>query len=133
MGTVRSTARRQTLKVQTVRLCHLDDLPDRGSRGFDPHAAGHDTVFLVRRGQSVWGWVNACPHYGTPMAWRKDAYLNAAGDRIVCAAHGAQFEVDTGLCTLGPCVGDTLTPVSLQIQSDGTLHIAACPQPLSPS
>lgn len=112
----------------TVRLCHLDDLPDRGSRGFDPQAAGHDTVFLVRHGRQVWGWVNACPHYGTALAWRKNAYLNAAGDRIVCAAHGALFEVDTGKCTLGPCVGDSLTPVDLQIQEDGTIQMTAQPQ-----
>lgn len=45
---------------------------------------------------------DARPHQGTPMAWRKDAYLDAAGERIVCAAHGAQFEIDSGLCTLGP-------------------------------
>jgi nitrite reductase/ring-hydroxylating ferredoxin subunit len=42
------------------------------------------------------------------MAWRRDAYLNAAGDRIVCAAHGALFEIDTGLCVLGPCLGEQL-------------------------
>ena len=58
------------------------------------------------------------------MAWRKDAYLNAAGDRIVCAAHGAQFEVDTGRCTLGPCLGESLTPVRLHILPDGEVHIA---------
>jgi nitrite reductase/ring-hydroxylating ferredoxin subunit len=29
------------------------------------------------------------------MAWRTDAYLNAAGNRIVCASHGAEFEIET--------------------------------------
>ena len=26
----------------------------------------------------------------------KDAYLNAAGNHIVCASHGAEFEIETG-------------------------------------
>jgi nitrite reductase/ring-hydroxylating ferredoxin subunit len=108
-----------------MRLCHIDDLPDGDSRGFDPHASGRDTVLLVRQGRSLHGWRNSCPHHGTPMAWRKDAYLNAARDRIVCSAHGAQFEIHTGRCTLGPCLGQALTPVLLSIDNDGGVHLAA--------
>jgi nitrite reductase/ring-hydroxylating ferredoxin subunit len=58
------------------------------------------------------------------MAWRKDAYLNAARDRIVCHAHGAQFDIATGACLLGPCLGQSLTPVPLHIHADGELHLA---------
>ena len=46
----------------------------------------------------------------------KDAYLNAARDRIVCAAHGAQFDIATGICTLGPCLGQRLQPVALDVR-----------------
>lgn len=108
-----------------MRLCHLDDLPDGGSRGFDPRASGRDTLFVVRRGRALHGWVNACPHHGTPMAWRKDEYLDAAREHIVCAAHGAQFEIASGLCTLGPCLGERLTPVTLTIDDDGAVRLAA--------
>ena len=107
-----------------VRLCALADLPDGGARGFDPGRGGQDTLLLVRQGERVFAYADACPHHGTPMAWRKDAYLNAAGDRIVCAAHGALFEVDSGRCTLGPCLGDVLTPVRLNIHPNGEVHIA---------
>lgn len=107
-----------------MRLCRLDELPDGGSRGFDPHGSGRDVLFVVRRGRLLRAYANACPHHGTPMAWRRHAYLNAAGDRIVCAAHGAQFDIDTGLCTLGPCLGDTLTPVPLALHDDGEVHLA---------
>jgi nitrite reductase/ring-hydroxylating ferredoxin subunit len=56
------------------------------------------------------------------MAWRKDAFLNADGSRIVCAAHGAQFEIDSGLCVLGPCIGESLTRVHI-IEEDGSLYL----------
>lgn len=108
-----------------MNLCHLDDLPDGGSRGFDPLATGRDTLFVVRRGPQLHAYVNACPHHGTPMAWRKDAYLDGTGEHIVCAAHGAQFEIHSGLCTLGPCLGDRLTPVALSVGADGSVHIPA--------
>jgi nitrite reductase/ring-hydroxylating ferredoxin subunit len=112
------------LRTTVVRLCHINDLPDRASRGFDPHRSGQDTVLIVRRGHALFAYADACPHHGTPMAWRKDAYLDGAGERIVCAAHGAQFEIDTGRCTLGPCLGEALTPVPLIVHKSGEVHIA---------
>jgi nitrite reductase/ring-hydroxylating ferredoxin subunit len=111
-----------------MRLCRLDDLPEGGSRGFDPGGSGGDTMFIVRRGRALNAWANACPHHGTPMAWRKDAYLDAAGERIVCFAHGAQFEIDTGRCTLGPCLGESLTPVPISLHADGEVHLVAAPR-----
>jgi nitrite reductase/ring-hydroxylating ferredoxin subunit len=108
-----------------VLLCPFNDLPDGGSRGFDPQRTGQDALFVVRQGQRLFAYADACPHHGTPMAWRKDAYLNAARDRIVCAAHGAQFEVDTGLCVLGPCLGQALTPQQLHVDPVGHVHVMA--------
>jgi nitrite reductase/ring-hydroxylating ferredoxin subunit len=84
-------------------VCRLDELVDGEARGFN-HDGGRDTVFAVRRDDLVWIYRDACPHEGTPMAWRRHAYLNVARDRIVCHAHGAQFEIESGRCTLGPCL-----------------------------
>ena len=95
-------------------LCRADELAEGQSRGFDPWREGHDTVLLVRHGGRVYGWRDACPHHGgTPMAWRKDAYLNADRSRIVCAAHGAQFDIASGVCTLGPCMGQSLKRIDI--------------------
>jgi nitrite reductase/ring-hydroxylating ferredoxin subunit len=107
-----------------MRLCHLDDLPDGDARGFDLRANGRDVLFVVRQGASLHAWRNVCPHHGAPLAWRRHAYLNAARDRIVCGAHGAQFDIGTGRCTLGPCLGQALTPVPLTLDEQGDVHIA---------
>lgn len=114
--------------MDTVRvfLCRLDELTDGDSRGFDPWREGQDSVLLVRRGETVFGWRDACPHHGgTPMAWRKDAYLNADRTRIVCAAHGAQFDIESGACTLGPCLGQGLQPVDLELTTTREIFIRA--------
>jgi nitrite reductase/ring-hydroxylating ferredoxin subunit len=105
-------------------LCRLDALVDGASRGFDPLGEGRDTMFVVRRGDRVFGWRNACPHYDfARMAWKKDAFLNADGSRIQCSAHGALFRIEDGLCEVGPCVGQSLTPVPLAVR-DGAIWLA---------
>lgn len=110
--------------MAAVFLCRLGDIPDGASRGFDPHGEGRDTVLVVRQGEKVHGWHDGCPHYGiTPLAWRKDAYLNADGTRIVCAAHGAQFDIATGVCTLGPCLGQGLRRIGLVLTPDNNIYM----------
>ncbi|HSW24584.1 MAG TPA: Rieske 2Fe-2S domain-containing protein [Burkholderiaceae bacterium] len=120
------------MRDQGVRLCALADLPDGGARGFDPLGRGRDTVFAVRHGSAVRVWADRCPHHGTPLPWRKDAYLNAAGDRIVCGAHGALFEPDTGLCVQGPCLGESLRALPCVLTDDGELLLLAA-RPQDPS
>ena len=104
-------------------LCKGSDLAEGCARGFDPRGEGVDTVFVVRKDGRLHAYRDACPHYGdTPMAWRKDAYLDGAATRIVCSAHGAQFAIDTGICTLGPCLGQALTPVPLAIAAPDDVY-----------
>lgn len=101
-------------------LCRLQDIADGGARGFDPGGAGRDTVFVVRRGARLYAYRDACPHVaGAPMAWRKDAYLSGDASRIVCSAHGAWFDIATGACTLGPCLGQSLAGVALAVHGGG--------------
>jgi nitrite reductase/ring-hydroxylating ferredoxin subunit len=105
-----------------VRLASVDELPDPGTRGFDPDGLGRDTLFVVRRGREIYAYRDACPHFGdTPMAWRKDAYLNGDGTRIVCHAHGAQFDIASGECVIGPCLGKRLTQIAIDVTGDGEI------------
>lgn len=112
------------MPTPTLRLCHVDELPEGASRGFDPQRQGQDSLLIVKRGGRLFAYADACPHHGTPMAWRKDAYLDAGGAHIVCAAHGALFDIETGVCTLGPCLGDRLTPIAFTVNDRGEVHLA---------
>ena len=104
-------------------LCGLADVADGHSRGFDPLGEGRDTMFVVRRGTDVYGYRNACPHYDNArMAWKKDEYLTADRSRIRCGAHGALFRVEDGVCEIGPCLGEALTPVALIVR-DGKIWL----------
>ena len=114
------------MQATDIVLCHLDDLPDGEALGFDPEGSGQDSILVVRQGARLHGYRDLCPHYGdTPMAWRRHAYLNAEGTYIVCAAHGALFEIDGGACVRGPCLGQALTPVKLAVDASGAVHLTA--------
>lgn len=110
---------------QALHLCHLDDLEDNEAKGFDPQEQGTDTMFIVRKNTHVFAYYDQCPHYdgSTTLPWRKDAYLNSEAELIVCAAHGAEFEIDTGLCIHGPCLGESLVGVPLGIAPCGNIYI----------
>jgi nitrite reductase/ring-hydroxylating ferredoxin subunit len=95
-------------------LCRVDEIADGTARGFAFADAPRDAMFVVRSGDTVRAWLNACPHVeGAPLAWRKDAYLSADGRAIVCYGHGAVFDLETGVCIQGACLGQRLTPVSI--------------------
>lgn len=104
-------------------LCRLDEIGDNSARGFDPQRCGQDTLFAVRRGSTLYLYRDLCPHASSPMAWRKDEYLNRRRDRIVCYAHGAQFEIETGRCLIGPCLGQSLQAVAHAIDEQGHVRL----------
>lgn len=88
-------------------------------------------MFVVRRGDRVDGWQDSCPHVqGAPLAWRKDAYLSVDGQSIVCWGHGAVFDIDTGVCVRGACLGQALTPVKVERDSSGALWATSSNSPI---
>lgn len=98
-------------------LCRLDELPDPGSRGFRIAAPGGPLeMFVVRRGETVRGYVNRCPHTGLGLDIMPHRFLDADGVLIVCATHGALFRIEDGFCVAGPCAGDCLQPVAVQVR-----------------
>lgn len=99
-----------------LRLCALDELADPGAKGFRFRAESRLFAgFLVREGQAVRGFVDSCPHAGWPLAGWEDRYLTRSAEHILCAGHGALFDLD-GLCVAGPCFGDRLTPWPVEVR-----------------
>lgn len=97
-------------------LCTLSALPENEGRGFVVEIDGEPTdVVVVRRGDRLFGYRNRCPHRGTTLDWLPDRFMDPEGRHLQCATHDARFEVETGRCVAGPCVGEHLRPVSLAV------------------
>ena len=101
-------------------LCRLDEIADPGSRGFE-RADG--SIFIVRRGMEVSGYVNSCPHTRGPLDWIEGQFLDFDRQHIVCATHGALFRIGDGHCIAGPCAGEDLTRVDLTLR-EGVIYLA---------
>lgn len=100
---------------QTV--CSSAELEDPGSYAFELSGGSFPIPgFVVRQRDEVYGYVNVCPHLGRHLQWAPHHFLTKDKQNIICAAHGAVFEIDTGLCVGGPCLGDKLRPLAARIQ-----------------
>jgi nitrite reductase/ring-hydroxylating ferredoxin subunit len=106
-------------------LCSLAELDETGSRGF---AVGEGDWplrgFIVKTPQGVAAFVNYCPHAGHPLNFRPHRFLTPDGALILCGSHGALFARDTGLCILGPCAGQSLTRIPVDVVN-GFVMLAA--------
>jgi nitrite reductase/ring-hydroxylating ferredoxin subunit len=95
----------------TQLLCRLTDLDATGGKEI---VLNHDgeriSVFVVKHGTGVVGYVNSCPHARLPLNWRDDHFFDITGLYLFCANHSAAFDVQTGQCVRGPCKGQSLTP-----------------------
>jgi nitrite reductase/ring-hydroxylating ferredoxin subunit len=107
------------------RVAALHDIADPGSRGFAVIVDGLPLFgFLVRRGDEVYAYQNVCPHAGRQLNWGPDRFLTKDQSMIMCAAHGAIFDIASGECAAGPCVGDALTRMAVRVV-DGHVEVDA--------
>jgi len=108
---VGESGRRVAREDTPQRLCLLEELPFGGARGFDPWQTGEDSLVVLRRGAAVRAYHNRCPHQWSRLEYRKDRFLSADGQHVICYAHGAHFDPDTGGCIHGACLGQSLRTV----------------------
>lgn len=101
----------------------LDDLEDRGCREFTIGEGDWPfRGFVVRLGDEVHAYQNYCMHVGHPLNWTPNSFLTREKDRIVCASHGALYDIATGRCTGGPCRGKELRRVECEVR-DGLVVV----------
>ena len=97
-------------------LCRLEEIPEGTARGFPPPPGGFTGLVLLRQGETLRAYVNACPHLGIPLEPLPDRFLDGTGRYLVCSTHGARFRVEDGFCTRGPCAGDWLEAVPVRVE-----------------
>ena len=110
-------------EMRNVVVGLLDELPDPGCREFTIGSGDWPFKgFVVRQGDQVFAYQNYCAHVGHPLNWAPDAFLTKDRSNIICASHGAMYEIESGLCIAGPCLGKTLHPVEVRV-TDGTVIV----------
>lgn len=107
----------------SLRVCALEDVPERGARGFDVawDERAIPLIVLRERGQ-IRAYLNSCPHTGVRLEWRADDFFDAEGQHLQCTTHDARFRPEDGQCVAGPCRGQALVAARLE-ERDGQIHL----------
>jgi nitrite reductase/ring-hydroxylating ferredoxin subunit len=104
-------------------LCAFSDVADGGALEVVAQVDGaSESLLLLRRGDVVAAFHNICPHAGRRLDWAPGRFLFDQG-LLICAAHGACFSVPDGLCVAGPCRGQSLAPVAIEVRA-GEIFLA---------
>jgi nitrite reductase/ring-hydroxylating ferredoxin subunit len=110
--------------VPELKVGALQDLDDPGCREF---TAGEGDWpfrgFVVRQGEAVHAYENYCVHAGHPLNWMPNRFLTKDGKAIICASHGAMYEIASGRCFAGPCRGQSLRRVACEVR-DGQVYVS---------
>ena len=75
-----------------------------------------ESLVLYRDGDAVRAWLNVCPHAGRRLDWAPGQFLKSKDGSLVCAVHGASFELQRGECVAGPCRGESLRTVAVEVR-----------------
>ncbi len=110
-------------EFEEVVVCEFAELTDPGSKEFRIGEGDWPfRGFVVRKGDEVFAYKNYCMHVGHPLNWQPDSFLTKDGSQIICASHGAVYEIESGVCVSGPCPGKILRSVTAEIR-DGLVVI----------
>jgi nitrite reductase/ring-hydroxylating ferredoxin subunit len=113
-------------------LCAVAGIPDGGAREVEAEVGGiAESLILTRRAERVAAFLNVCPHAGRRLDWAPGQFLIDRGN-LVCAVHGASFDLPTGECIGGPCRGASLRAVPTEVR-DGQVWLVTSKEPGSES
>ena len=94
---------------------------EEGGKGvrFPVTAGGEDrTGFVIRYGNTVYGYLNRCAHVPIELDWNEGEFFESSGLYLMCSTHGAIYMPESGRCAGGPCRGGSLRPIAV-FEQDG--------------
>ncbi len=109
-------------------LVRLDALLPDALHETDALVDGDAQSLLLHRDADsrVRAWLNVCPHAGRRLDWSPGQFLRSKDGLLVCAVHGASFDLGNGLCVAGPCRGESLREVAVHCV-DGEVWLGTAP------
>ena len=84
-----------------------------------------DAILINDQG-NYYAYVNRCRHMPTPLDFVRDEFFSDDGRYLQCYTHGALYEFASGLCVSGPCKGESLYRLPVQIDRGEVL--VGCPE-----
>ena len=108
-----------------IFLCKLEELVGDPSTKNVVLGQGEDEldIVIVQTNGARHAYINCCPHQFIPLETFPNHFLTEDKKFFVCSGHGARFQLETGRCVYGPCLGKGLDPLST-MEKDGGLYLS---------
>jgi nitrite reductase/ring-hydroxylating ferredoxin subunit len=107
-------------------LCKIAEISENGKEIRMRVAAVSSFIMLFRHAGTVSAFLNVCPHEGKSLNSAPDRFLFSPENWLVCAHHGASFDLETGECRDGPCRGASLRSVRISLH-EGSVWLDEVP------
>jgi nitrite reductase/ring-hydroxylating ferredoxin subunit len=105
-------------------IASLSEVPEAHAREFRFGQGLSAFRMIVARSEgTVQGYLNLCPHLSLPLNEATDDTIFIRGSLLVCVRHFAQFQVCTGICVAGPCLGSRLDRVPIHLDRHDNIRV----------
>lgn len=110
-------------------LCPAAEIAEAAGKGF-AIGTGRDRreIFVIRKDGVLRGYVNSCPHVGSPLDIVPDRFFAGDHTHLMCFTHGALFRAEDGYCVRGPCRGLSLDALEIEVE-DGIIVLVETEAP----
>lgn len=116
-----------------IPLLPADAVPEGQTHKFaTAHEGRPAEAFLLRFNGELHAYLNLCRHLPVSLDYDDNRFFHRDGHHLVCQTHGAMFHPSTGLCTRGPCQGQSLHRLNIEVRN-GMVWLLPSPSSPSPS
>ena len=102
------------------RIADPSDLEEGEAKSFRIVLGGRYVGgFLIRFEGRLLAYQNKCRHLPISLDYDDARFFDSEKRHLVCQTHGALYRPGDGFCVDGPCRGESLFPIELEIDPSG--------------
>ena len=99
-------------------LCKIGEIGETGKEVSLFSNSTRYFIMLFPYAGAFRAFLNVCPHQGKSLNLAPNQFTFSPEGLLVCAHHGACFELDSGQCMDGPCLGARLRQFNISLAGD---------------
>ncbi|WP_019673634.1 Rieske (2Fe-2S) protein [Psychrobacter lutiphocae] len=106
----------QTIQLcEQIKLCEQRDFEETNCLRVPNPNNKKKSILIIKKDNALYAYENSCPHFSIPLDYKKGKFHTYKNEVVMCAHHSAMFNITTGECIDGPCMGHSLTSIAIQI------------------
>ena len=102
--------------MNRIKIARVENVVEGGTLKFPFSRDGRPAEgFLARFQGNLVAYENQCRHHPVHLDFETGRFFTPEGGHFICQTHNAIYEPLTGLCVRGPCEGESLKRLEIQV------------------